>query len=126
MNKDANKVEFIEKEIVELNSKFHAKQLLTDIFYKQLIQSGFLFKQCLLISIFPDSCNTYCGQIIRQDGHIFTFDVDLDSSEYSIWKDVTEEFIQTYDKNKTIKPWLKEVVTYRMFSCIKGPASLKE
>jgi len=119
MNKDANKVEGIEKEIVELNSKFHAKQLLTNTFYKQLIQSGFLLKQCLLISIFPDGSNTYCGQIIRQDGHIFTFDVDLDSPEYSLWKDVTEEFLQTYDKNKTIKPWVKEVVTYRMFRGIR-------
>lgn len=115
MNKDANKIEVIKKEIVELNSKFHTEQLLTDVFYKQLIQSGFLFKQCLLISIFPDGSNTYCGQIIRQDGHIFTFDVDLDSSEYSLWKDVTEDFFQTCEKNKAIKPWLKEIVAYRIF-----------
>jgi len=115
MDKSGNKIEDVEKEIVDINNKFHAKQLLTDTFYKQLIEAGFLYKQCLVISIFPDGENTYCGHLIRQDERIFEFDVDLDSSEYSSWKDVTKDFFQIYEKNKKTKPWLKEVVAYRVF-----------
>jgi hypothetical protein len=115
MDKEAKKVEVVKKEIVELNTKFHDKQLLSGGFYKQLMQSGFVCKQCLLISIFPDGTNTYCGQIIRQDGHVFDFDIDLDSSEYTSWKDITENFRETYGKNKINRPWLKEVVADKMF-----------
>lgn len=116
MDKGAKIGEVVKKEIVELNDRFHNKQLLNDAFYQQLMQMEFAYKQCFLISVFPDGSNTYCGQIIRQDGHIFEFDIDLDSAEYSSWKDVTETFRQICDKNKSNKPWLREVMAYSIFS----------
>ena len=121
MGKEEKKIEVVKKEIVKLNSKFHNKQLLLDGFYKQLMQTGFVYKQCLLISIFPDGTNTYCGQIIRQDGHVFDFDIDLDSSKYTSWKDITKNFREIYEKNKINRPWLKEVVANKMFNEYKTP-----
>jgi len=111
----AKKRESVKEELVELNDKFHKKALLNESFYKQLMQNGFAYHQCLLVHIFPDSSNTYCGKIIRQDGHVIEFDVDLDFGGYSAWEDVTDDFQEVWKKNKITQPWLKEVVAYNLF-----------
>jgi hypothetical protein len=110
------KLESVKEELIELNDKFHKKLLVTDAFYKQLMQSGFDYRHCLLVSIFPDSSNTYCGKLIRQDGNVFEFDIDLDSAEYSSWEDVTYSFQEFCERNKAAKPWLKEVVASNLFN----------
>lgn len=69
----------------------------------------------MLISIFPDGSNTYCGKIIRQDGRVIEFDIDFDDSDYSIWTDITDTFHDAYEKHKNSKPWMKEVVAYDLF-----------
>jgi hypothetical protein len=108
--------ESMKEELVELNEKFYRKLLVNEEFYKQLMQNGFAYHQCLLISIFPDGSNTYCGKIIRQDGNVIEFDIDLDSAEYSSWEDVTDSFREAFDKNKVTQPWSKEVVAYELFN----------
>ena len=115
MRMGIKQIESVKSELAELNNKFHDKSLLTDSFYKQLMQAGFAYSQCILVSIFPDSSNTYCGQIIRQDGNVVEFDIDLDSAEYSSWKDITDDFRKTCEKNSRAKPWLKEVVAFNLF-----------
>ena len=65
--------------------------------------------------IFPDGSNTYCGQIIRQDGQIVKFDIDLDSAEYSSWEFITNDFRKTFEKNSRTKPLIKEVVAFNLF-----------
>ena len=109
------KVETVREELIELNDKFHKKQLIGDVFYRQLMQTGFAYRQCILVSIFPDGGNTYGGQIIRQDGNVIKFDIDLDSDEYSCWEDITDSFNRLYEKDKLAKPWLKEVVAYNLY-----------
>ena len=120
MVKGSNKMSMIREELIELNDKFHNKSLVTESFYKQLVQAGFAYRQCVLISIFPDSANTYCGQIVRQDGCVFEFDVDLDCSEYSDWKDITDNFRKVYEQGNDKKPWSKEVVALQLFSELKA------
>ncbi len=115
MSNEVKKVESATEEIAELNRKFHGKLLLSDEFYKQLMQAGFAYRQCLLMSVFPDSANTYCGKIIKQDGDVIEFDIDLDNSEYSSWENVTADFRGLYEKNRNAKPWIKEVVGYDLF-----------
>lgn len=112
---EGKKVKAAKEELIQLNDKFHKSSLVTEAFYNQLMQRGFAYRQCLLVAIFPDGSNTYCGQLIRQDGNVFDFDIDLDSAEYSSWKDVTDSFRQIYERNKAAKPWLKEVVAYNLF-----------
>jgi len=102
-----------------LNNKFHEKLLVTDAFCQQLIQAGYAYRQCLLVSIFPDS-STYCGKIINQGGNVTEFDVDLDAAEYSSWEDVTDSFREIYEKNRTIKPWLREVVAYNLYDELRS------
>lgn len=109
------KAELTREELVELNNKFHRKTLLNDVFYKQLMQAGFAYRKCLLISIFPDGANTFCGKMIRQDGRVVEFDIDLDADKFSSWEDVTDSFNEMYAKNNRIKPWLKEIVAYDLF-----------
>lgn len=121
MGMGTKKVESVKEELVELNDKFHKKQLVGDTFYKQLMQAGFAYSQCILISIFPDGGNTYCGQIIRQDGNVIKFDIDLDSAEYSCWENITDSFNRLYDKDKLAKPWLKEVVAYSLYRELISP-----
>jgi len=115
MGTGTKKIESVKDELVELNNKFHDKTLLADAFYKQIMQAGFAYSQCILVSIFPDGSSTYCGQIIRQDGNVLEFDIDLDSSEYSSWKDITDDFRRIVESKSRTKPWLKEVVAYNLF-----------
>lgn len=113
---EMKKVESAKEELIQLNEKFHKKLLVTEVFYKQLMQNGFAYRQCLLVSIFPDSSNTYTGALIRQDGNVFEFDIDLDSAEASSWENVTDSFLEQCERNKVVKPWLKEVVAYSLFN----------
>ena len=115
MSAEARKIELTKKEVIDINTKFHQKTLLESEFYRQLMQAGFVYSQCILISIFPDGGNTYCGKIIRQDGRVIEFDIDFDASGYSIWTDITDTFHEVYEKNKNSKPWMKEVVAYDLF-----------
>lgn len=113
-----------EEELLRLNKKFHRKTLLPKIFYKQLAENGFHYHKCLLILIFPDSNNTYSGKIIRQDGVVIEFDIDLDFHQNSTWKDITKEFQELYKKNRDIKPWVKEVVSYKLFHQLNKTGSI--
>lgn len=115
MDVKSKKIALMLKELVELNNSFHQKRLIGDAFYVQLIQEGFIYLQCVLISIFPDSSNTYCGQIIRQDGNVIKFDIDLDSQARSSWEDITNEFKKLFEDHKITKPWSKEVIAYNLF-----------
>jgi hypothetical protein len=110
------KTELVEEKLVEINKKFHEKQLVDESFYQQLLQQGFVYRHSLLVSIFPDSSNTYFGKIIRQDGNVFEFDVDLDEAECSSWHEITADFREYYEKNKRVKPWLVEVVASKLFN----------
>ncbi|MDH5354747.1 MAG: hypothetical protein OEY09_09930 [Gammaproteobacteria bacterium] len=124
MGAGTKKIVSVKHELIELNNKFRDKVLLTDAFYKQLMHAGFAYNQCILVSIFPDGSSTYCGQIIRQDGNVVEFDIDLDFAEYSSWKDITDAFRITVETNIRSKPWLKEVVAFNLF-CELGRTSKK-
>lgn len=99
----------------ELNKEFHGKSIISNEFYQQLEDNDFTVSQCILIGFFPDSGDTYCGKIIKQDGRIFEFDVSLGSPDYSIWDDITVEFCDWYKRNYKSKPWEEEIVAYEMF-----------
>lgn len=116
MNNEAKKIESVTDELAELNREFHYGILLSDELYKQLMQSGFAYRQCLLASIFPDSANTYCGKLIKQDGNVVEFDIDLDDPKYSSWENITVSFRELYEKSRSTKPWLREIVACDLFS----------
>ena len=119
MSNETKKIKSVSDELIELNRKFNERLLLTDEFYKQLMQAGFAYNQCVLVSIFPDSSNTYCGKIIKQDGDVIDFYIDLDDLESSSFENITTSFMQLYEKNHNAKPWLKEVVAYDFFLKLK-------
>lgn len=114
------KVESAREELADLNAKLHGRSLLTESFYRQLMQAGFAYRQCFLVSLVPDGSNTFFGQVIRQDGRVFEFDLDLDSAQFSSWTDVTDAFLKRYERNRKSKPWAKEVVAYDFFKANRG------
>lgn len=79
------------------------------------MQAGCAYYTSILISLVPDGGNTYFGRIIRQDGQVFDFDLDLDTPRMSSWRDVTNEFRQICGRNRTTKPWSEEVVASELF-----------
>ena len=119
MGSKNNKIESITDELLKLNKKFHSKSLLTESFYVQLEQAGFMYKKCILINLFPDSSNTYCGKIIRQDGQVFEFDIDLDSHEYFSLKSGKESFnkINTNGINNELR--LEQIAALNLFRKLK-------
>ena len=86
--------------LVKLNEYFHSHKILPSSFYQQLMQAGFQSAKSVMIGLVPDGSNTYFGKIIRQDGRVFEFDMDLDSSEYFIMEDITDEYENTIRNGK--------------------------
>lgn len=106
---------FINGYIVDLNDRFRNRELLPGEFYEQFETKGFNLPGCVLVSIFPDGDDTYCGRVIRQDGDVFKFDVDLAASCYSSWTNITVEFKTLYEKRRLTKPWSSDVVAFDIF-----------
>jgi len=112
------KVSRTKNEICELNEKFHSKELLSQDFYIQLDRKGIVLASSVLVYLIPDGDNTYLGKIIRQDGDIVAFDLDLDDEKYSEWKNVTEEFLNEFRVKSKNQPWLESIVAYEYFKSI--------
>jgi len=111
----SEKNESVRSEIVELNQRFHDKELLSDSFYEQLLKLGFVYCQCVLVNIFPDSGNTYCGIIIKQDGSVLEFDVDLDTPGCSRFSDITDSFQKMRTERSKTKSWKKVLIAFDFF-----------
>lgn len=98
-----------------LNQQFQSKELVGQAFYKQLKNAGFAYQFCVLVSWYMTGASEFFGKIIRQDGEIFEFDVDLDYPQYSTWANITTNFLTVYERSKRHKPWKDEVVAYGYF-----------
>ena len=75
----------------ELNTLFSQRKLANASFYAQLMSAGFLYQQSTLLEFFPDGDGTFCGFIVRQDGRVFRFDIDVDVPSASEFEDVSDE-----------------------------------
>lgn len=117
---ETRKVKVIKEEILILNEKLQKKSLATESFYTWLNKNGFAWRHCILISMFPDGGGTYYGMIVRQDGEVFEFDIDLDFLESSSLVNITNSFHELLNKNKITRPWLKEVIAYDLFFELKN------
>jgi hypothetical protein len=112
------RVDEAEKQIAVLNTYFRNRTLVGPSFYAQLEQAGFLCDRCVLVSFLPEG-GTYSGSIVRQDGRVFTFDVDLDCSEVTEWNDVTDEFLKAL-KTGRLQPWAVGRLAYEAYLQMNG------
>lgn len=115
---NSQKVESAGQALAELNRRFRARALVGEAFYVQMMARGFLYAQSVLVSIVPDGSNTYLGKIIRQDGRVFEFDVDLDDPELSSWTDVSESFEQKLGAGG-FKPWSRELLAHAEYARLR-------
>lgn len=113
---NSKKLDFVRGGIIELNDKFQKRELGNGDFYKFFSDNGFIVSRCTLVSLFPDGNGTYCGKVIRQDGRVFNFDMDINSGDDSFMEDITDDFLVIYRENRESKPWLIEVVSYDLFN----------
>ena len=116
MIKDSIKVSKARTLLIDQNQEFHEMRMLPPSFYDLLKDKNFEYLRCVLVNVFPDDFNSYCSRIIRQDGRIFKFDLEMNEKEYSIWEDVTGEFLETYNRINKSKPWSDEVIAVQMFN----------
>jgi hypothetical protein len=79
----------------------------------------FAYAACVLVSWTPDGGNTYFGKVIRQDGRMFEFDVDLDLPQHTTWLNVTDEFLKAL-KTGRLKFCSDEKVAYEMYRRERG------
>jgi hypothetical protein len=112
---NSQKVESARQALANLNRRFRARELVGEAFYVQLTAQGFACAQCVLVSVVPDGSSTYLGKIIRQDGRVFDFDVDLDGPALSSWTDVTESFEQKLDAGG-FKAWSPELLAHAEYA----------
>jgi hypothetical protein len=118
MSRGTTQVESAREEIRELNERFRNGALLGKSFHAQLRLHGCDPSRSVLVALVPDGANTYSGQIIKQDGSVLAFDVDLDSPDLSRWEDCTREFEQQRLRIETSKPWAPSVVAYELFHAL--------
>jgi hypothetical protein len=109
------RVESAARAFAELNGRFRAGELIGEAFYVEMIARGFNHAQCVLVSVVPDGANTYVGRIIRQDGRVFDFDVDLDDPALSSWTDVSESFERDLSAGR-FKPWSPELLAHAEYA----------
>ncbi|WP_462180461.1 hypothetical protein [Pseudoalteromonas gelatinilytica] len=95
-----NRVSQSTAEIHALNEKFWNHQLINGDFYEQLKQFDFDVCNCVLVKVFPDSANTYCGVLVSQDGNVYEFDLDLEDSNYSSITNISDFFMAEYKNEK--------------------------
>ena len=115
---EANKRRLVEesrKALLEVNDRFWRRGLLGPAFYAQLGEHGFDCARSLLVVAVPEGSNTYSGNIIRQDGRVFEFDVDLDLPHLSQWEDITQSFLNKCRRLEPVEPWADPVVALALF-----------
>lgn len=76
---------------------------------------GIQLNKSVVYELIPEGNNSYTGKVIRQDGQVFQFDLDLDDKEYTVLDKITDEFNRQYKMLKNSKPWAKEVVSLTLF-----------
>ncbi len=60
---------------------------------RRLAERGFELNRSVLIELFPDSETTFCGEIVRQDGRVFSFDIDLEHAGHDSVTDITDMIV---------------------------------
>jgi hypothetical protein len=111
----SQKVERCRQELLDLNQKFRSGQLLGRSFYARLGLHGCDPKRSVLVALVPEGADTFSGKVIKQDGTVLGFDVDLDSPELSQWEDLTQKFQTETRSLLGSKPWAESVVAYALF-----------
>jgi transposase len=106
--------------IRELNERFRSGHLIGKSFYAQLGLHGCDPSRSVLVTVVPEGSNTFSGQIIKQDGSVVTFDIDLDSPELSRWEDCSQDFQQERQGLVHSRPWAESVVAFELFQEING------
>jgi hypothetical protein len=102
------------QELVELNERFRSRHLLSKSFYAQLEQHGCDTQRSVLVELVPDGASTYSGKLIRQDGTVLSFDIDLDSPDMSKWDDVTRSFQAESRRLQRSRPRARPVIAYEL------------
>jgi hypothetical protein len=113
------KVEQSRHELRALNDRFRSRELLPEPFYAELRQHGCEPDRCVLVQLMPEGARTYSGKIIRHDGVVLSFDVDLDAPELSQWVDTTGEFEKENRRLAQRQPWASAVVAYELFRALR-------
>jgi hypothetical protein len=115
---NSRKIESAGQALADLNRRFRARELIGEAFYVQMLARGFAYPRCVLVSLVPDGSNTFVGKLIRQDGKVFDFDVDLDDPALSSWTDVSESFEQKLAAGG-FKPWSRELLAHAEYARLR-------
>src|SRR5262245_260919 len=102
------------KQIKDLNSSFWTGVVLGNPddsanLNRQLEQLGIVIRKSVLIDLFPDGENQFEGRLIRQDGQICSFSIDLEDSASAGLSVETEKL------DRTLKPWSPEILAREFF-----------
>ncbi len=96
------------KDLLELNKKFHEKNIMNESFYNELNRFDINYKKSILIEMFPDGNNTYVGSLINQNRELIKFDLDLSDYKFS--------YLAKHEMSKN----LKNDMAYKLFDEISN------
>lgn len=108
-------VEQARQELSELTGRFRKRAIVGGAFYSLVQQQGVDVEHSVLVELIPEGPNTFSGVLIRQDGAVLEFDLDLDVPAATRWKEITEEFNDSAKSLACSKPWAREVIALEFF-----------
>jgi len=77
----------VTNELRSLNQRFHSESLEPKELFHALRQLGIEPIQSILVSLYPDSGNTWCGELVDDSMGAIEFDIDLaDPSNSTVQK----------------------------------------
>lgn len=118
--REGRKVDDARKALLELNRKFWGRQLLGGAFYAQLGLHGCDYRRSVVIGLVPEGARTFTGRVLRQDGTVLGFDIDLDRSESSRWEDLTQQFRDECHRLLKAKPWAPQIIASELLRSLQA------
>ncbi len=103
------------KQIQDLNSAFWSEVVLGNPgdsanLNRQLEQLGIVIRKSVLIDVFPDGENQFEGRLIRQDGKICGFSVDLEDPASADLQ------VEGEPRPQALPPWSAEMLAREIFA----------
>ena len=109
-----------ESALLKFNKSYWDESLMPVSFYNALREFGIEIGKSVMVNLIPDGDNTYVGGIIRQDGSLFEFDLDLVEPENNTWEEVPNKSNKSskLPQHTKTRPWDDIVLANELFSKI--------
>ena len=109
-------IDFHEKRAISIFDFRHEdRDLMNTEFYRIMEKKEINYRKSILLEIFPDSGDTFAGELISQYGKVLKFDLDVFDENYFEVHDITDQYKPENRKNVEDVPWFNAMAGFELF-----------